>query len=167
MSCSRSHEIDIVEFLANPRGEDFREFREHYPGCAECSTELHAWSEVERLLREAGDAHPQPAELSRFELEPRSIDAGRRAQLDAHLLECASCRDETAALRRFVAGLVPARAAARPEPEKAPWLERLRHALWSPAFAYGLLVLLCVPLLSDYWAQGPAASVERLAEPAP
>ena len=55
----------------------------------------------------------------------------------------------------------------RPETEKAPWLERLRHALWSPAIAYGLIMLLCVPMLSYYWAQGPAASVERLAEQAP
>jgi len=133
MSCS--HEIDIVEFLANQRGEDFREFREHYPGCAECSNELHAWSEVERLLREAGDAHPQPAELSRFELEPCSIDACRRAQLDAHLLECVSCRDETAALRRFVAGLVPARAAGDREGSlaraSAACSVESRDCLWS------------------------------------
>ena len=169
MSCNRAQEIDLLAFFADPRSEELAEFRDHYPVCADCSCEVRAWSEVDALLREAGAEHPEAADLLRFLGEPSSFDTARRVRLASHLEGCASCRDEAGAIRTFLAAqtscssvTATASDASRSAPEAPGWLEKLRAALWSPAFAYGLLVLLCVPLLSDYWSGGPTATFERI-----
>lgn len=168
MSCNRAQETDLLAFFADPRSEELAEFRDHYPVCADCSCEVRAWSEVDALLREAAAEHPEAADLLRFESQPGSFDSAGRARLASHLEGCPSCRDEAGAIRTFLASqtsrsAVPAATPDASRSSEAPgWLETLRAALWSPAFAYGLLVVLCVPLLSDYWSEGPTATFERI-----
>jgi hypothetical protein len=140
MACQRSREIDLPAFLAAPRGEEFGEFRLHYPRCPECAAEVRAWTELHVAL---AASHPEPEQLARYAaLAPRE-----RAAVDRHLAGCPSCREELAQLADFD----PARLAvpaARPDREGGrlrAWLAGLGRILWHPAFAYALLLLMAVP----------------------
>ncbi len=151
MSCRQVHEIDLAGFLADPRAQLFAAFREHYPACAECASEVRAWTELHLQL--AGpESHPSPELLLRFEDQPSLLAPERRAGLEQHMESCASCRDELVALRSFsppVAVATPARAA--PVRETESWGFRLRSLLWQPALAYALVLLLLVPLVLERW----------------
>ncbi len=150
MSCRRSLEIELPEFLAEPGAAAFDEFREHYPRCAECAAEVRAWTELDAQLAAGGGgvgaAHPDPEQLARYEALP----AGERAGLEHHLAGCPSCREELRQLRAFS----PERLA---EQVRAPLREgrgRTRRALgslgrlvWHPAFAYAIAGLLLFPAL--------------------
>jgi hypothetical protein len=168
MSCRRAFEIDLVEFLAAPARADFAAFRAHYPTCAECATEVRAWTDVVALLRESAPfgngAHPEPALLLRYEEDPQGLDRAARADVERHLASCPTCRDELRALRAFplealAPGPVPARRATR-------WLPRLRGVVLHPAFAYALVAVLLWPaglgLLRDEPVQ-PMVARERAA----
>ncbi len=150
MSCRRSLEIELPEFLAEPGAAAFDGFRDHYPRCAECAAEVCAWTELDAQLAAggggAGGAHPESEQLARYEALP----AGERAGLDHHLAGCPSCREELRQLRAFS----PERLA---EQVRAPLREgrgRTRRALgslgrlvWHPAFAYAIAGLLLFPAL--------------------
>lgn len=163
MACQRSREIDLLAFLAAPRGEEFAEFRLHYPRCAECSAELRAWTELHEAL---GAAHPEPEQLARY----AELPLAQRAAVDAHVRSCPACREELAQLADFD----PSRLA---EPVSAPregglrrWLAGLGRIFWSPAFAYALVVLMLVPVtqrLVRERAQAPLAEALFDAEPLP
>lgn len=148
MSCRRAFEIDLVDFVAEPARAEFAEFRAHYPGCAECSTEVRAWTEVVVLLRESAPpgngAHPEPALLLRYEQHDAALTAARRSELERHLAVCASCRDELGALRAFPFESLAPRA-AKATRERAPWLPRVRALVLHPAFAYALVAVLLWP----------------------
>ena len=158
MSCRRAHETDLVEYLAEPRAERFRAFREHYPLCPECAAEVRAWSELERTLAPPA-VHPEPALLLRYEDEPAALAAAERRDLETHLAGCAPCRDELAALRGFDFAAAGAPAPVREvEPRGGGFaraLERLRWLVWQPAFAYALVLALLVPLLLERFGTPP------------
>ena len=59
MSCQRTQEIDLLEFLANPRAGEFDAFRKHYPVCPECASEVRVWTELHQQLA-ASEPHPAP-----------------------------------------------------------------------------------------------------------
>ncbi len=145
MSCRRAYDIDLAAFLADPRDPAHGDFREHYPRCAACAAEVRAWSEVEGLLRPP-EAHPAPEKLLAFEEDRDSLAPVERAALEEHVSQCASCRDELAALRGFEPGPAKAPAPARGSALGA-LLAGLRSLLVQPAFAYGLALLFAAPTL--------------------
>ena len=158
MSCRRSLEIELPEFLAEPGAAAFDEFRDHYPRCAECAAEVHAWTELDAQLAAggggSGNAHPEPEQLTRYEALP----AGERAGLDQHLAGCPSCREELRQLR----GFSPERLAQQ---LRAPLRERrgrtrralglLGRMVWHPAFAYAIAGLLLFPALRQSFERAP------------
>jgi hypothetical protein len=161
MSCDRALRLELADFLASPRAEAFRDFREHYPRCAECAAEVRAWSELERSL---AAAHPEAETLARY----RALAAGERARVDRHLAGCASCREELALLADFdperlrAAAAAPAAAGPRETGLISRWLAGLGRVLWHPGFAYALALLLSLPLV--YRSVGPWG--ERVEVPA-
>lgn len=162
MSCQRVQEIDLTGFLASPRDAEFASFREHYPMCRECAAEVRAWTELEIVLRGPAE-HPAPELLLRFEDEPMTLAAERRAEVDRHLAGCASCRDELSSLRAFqpAASTAPVREHALPG--LGELLAALRRWLWQPALAYALVLLLLVPLVADRWGALEEAALEPAA----
>ena len=149
MSCRRAFELDLAEFVADPRASEFVAFLEHYPACAECSAEVRAWTELEAQLRgEGASAHPDEATLLRFEQSPGSLGAAERSRVESHLATCHSCADELAALRAFdFAALAPGPAPAVEAPGSplAGLLGRLRGLVLHPAFAYAIALALLYP----------------------
>lgn len=173
MSCRRAYDIDLTAFLADPRNPAHADFREHYPRCAECAAEVRAWTEVESLLR-APDAHPAPEKLLRLEEDRDALGAVERAALEDHVAQCASCRDELAALRGFEphAATASGRAHAGGTSALGALLAGLRGLLVQPAFAYALALLFAAPTVyrlvtsdSDLLRQTPVESAAK-SEPA-
>jgi hypothetical protein len=136
MTCRRSLEIELSDFLAAPRAPAFDSFRQHYPRCAECSAEVRAWTQLHARL---SPEHPDPERLARY----ARLAPGDRAEVDGHLAGCPSCREELRQLEAFA----PERLASD-TPRQAGWragLAGLGRLAWSPAFAYALLVLALAP----------------------
>ena len=151
MACERSQDLDLFAFLAAPRDQEFADFRHHYPRCAECAAELRAWTELHEAL---AAAHPDPERLAHYDALPPA----ERASLDRHLAGCPGCREELAQLASFDPARLTA-PAPTPEPRRS-WLAGLGRIVWSPAFAYGVAVLLIIPLvqrLPSEDAQAPLA----------
>ena len=151
MACERSQDLDLSAFLAAPRDREFEEFRDHYPRCRECSAEVRAWTELHEAL---AAPHPEPEQLARYQALP----AAERAPLDLHLAGCPACREELAQLAAFEPA--PLRAPAPPAEPRRSWLAGLGRIVWSPAFAYGVALLLMIPLaqrLPSQDAQAPLA----------
>jgi hypothetical protein len=160
MSCRRAYDIDLADFLAEPRAERFAEFRDHYPRCSACSAEVRAWTEVDGLLRPASDVHPEPETLLRYADD--ALAPAERSGLAAHLQQCAACRDELTALGGFEA---PRTEAAQPTRARPSLLDSLRRLVFHPGFAYALLLLVAAPTLYDLVAPGgPASSLAPEAE---
>jgi hypothetical protein len=102
MTCTRARDVDLAAYLVEPDAPEWREFRTHFPGCADCSAQLEAWTALEVGLRErpaVSAVHPEPAQLVAFEAAPRSLPAERWQSIDQHLRGCRACADELAALR--------------------------------------------------------------------
>lgn len=173
MSCQRAFEIDLAAFLAEPRGSDFADFRDHYPRCAACSAEVRAWTEVEALLRAGvSDAHPEPRMLLRFADE--ALGDAEHASIAAHVDDCAPCRDELRALGDFVPDTLGAATPVAPRPDGTPWWEALRRLIMHPAFAYALVLVVAAPTLWRLVGPGGGAapfsardSLDRVVTPAP
>jgi hypothetical protein len=110
MSCRRAFEVDLAGFLLDPRAEEFASFRDHYPRCPECSSEVGVWTQLEQQLQ-GGEAersrtvwientHPDPVALDHYE-QGVGLSDTERSRLESHISACASCRDELQALRSF------------------------------------------------------------------
>ena len=145
MSCDRSRQIELADFLDDPRAASFRNFRGHYPRCAECSAEVRAWTELHQALQ---PNHPDPEQLAQY----ASLEPQQRARIDLHAARCPSCREELSELGRFDPALLLSGAAATSD--AAGWLGRfgefmqgLRRLLWQPAFAYAIAALLLLPVV--------------------
>ncbi len=143
MSCRRAFDLDLVDFVAGSARPEWAEFRAHYARCAECSAEVRAWTELHLLLQPPA-AHPAEELLLRFETERDRLPAAERRAVEEHLVRCASCNDELAALRRFDFTALEPKVAASPAPSFAEWLRRL---VLHPAFAYAIVLLLLYPAL--------------------
>ncbi len=143
MSCDRSRQIELADFLDDPRAASFRDFREHYPRCAECSAEVRAWTELQQALQ---SDHPDPAQLAQY----ASLEPQQRARIDLHTARCPSCREELSDLERFDPALLTsgaATAAAAGPGWLGEFMQGLRRLLWQPAFAYAIAGLLLLPVL--------------------
>ena len=151
MSCSRTQEIDLLGFLEAPRRPEFDAFREHYPRCGACASEVGAWTELQLGLQAQGTSgsHPDPGLLLAYAEVPDGLAAPERNALAGHLERCVTCRDELRALGAWA----PAIASSLPGWRRA--LASLARVTWSPAFAYALVGLLLFPVL--YRAIGPAS----------
>src|SRR5579885_614228 len=97
MKCRRSLDLDLAAYLLDPRDPAWDEFRAHHPFCADCRSEVAAWTAVQQGLAR----HPEPALLLRFADDDATLDAAARAPLAEHVARCASCRDELRALAGF------------------------------------------------------------------
>ena len=150
MSCAHWERLDLVHFLDEPDAEVFATFREHYPSCATCSTEVRVWTELHASLRHTEDAHPEPELLLQLVDTPEALPAEIRSRWEAHLDRCPACREEKRSLEAYAAppdapaGPLPSYAA--PEREEG-WARRAQRVLWSPAFAYAMLIAIAAPLV--------------------
>jgi hypothetical protein len=163
VSCRRAYEHDLPGFLVDPRAPEHAEFRDHYPRCAACAAEVRAWSELATALAAAAPGHPAPERLLRLADARAALAPDERAALERHLAGCAACRDELASLARFDPALLAARAPER-EAGAGSWLAALRRALWHPAFAYALLLVLALPTV--YTLVRPEPREDRAPAPA-
>ena len=119
MTCRRARELDVEGFLMEPASAAYEAFRDHYPGCADCSAAVSEWTQMETFLREspvgeeAGSrpAHPEPATLAAY-ADVTALSNDHRDRIRLHLDECAPCRLELRSIQNFVA----ARAAAEASP---------------------------------------------------
>ncbi len=143
MSCDRSRQIELADFLDDPRAASFRDFREHYPRCAECSAEVRAWTELQQALQ---SDHPDPEQLAQY----ASLEPQQRARIDLHTARCPSCREELSELERFDPALLTSGAASKAAAGPG-WLgefmQGLRRLFWQPAFAYAIAGLLLLPVI--------------------
>ncbi len=101
MSCRRIEELDLPGFLEDPTGDEHRSFREHYPGCRECSAEIRVWTELHLELTAEAEPHPSPDDLLRLQDDPGSLPAEERVRLMGHLDSCAACLEEVRAMETF------------------------------------------------------------------
>jgi outer membrane biosynthesis protein TonB len=172
MSCERSRHIDIPGFLADPRGEEHRDFAAHYPTCDECAGEVASWTELEAVLVEAtgGASHPADELLLAYRRAPGGLSAAQREEVSLHLEGCAPCRDALGAttgldLEQLLAA--PAAEPAAPGFSLADWLRGL-FALPAPAWvaAAVLAVALAVGLPRLLGEDGPPEG-ELVAEETP
>lgn len=161
MGCRRAFDVDLVACLLDRDRPEWEAFRDHYPTCAECATEVRTWTE---LQTELAPAHPEPARLLRYEDDPAALRSQERHAIREHVAACAACRDELHMLRTTdVAALVRAGTSAvapaaspapvrrrRPRAARRGFGTRLRGLLWHPGFAYALAVALMIPALAPY-----------------
>ena len=99
MNCGRASEVDLTEWLRGQGGAVGEEFRDHYPRCPECASEVHAWTAVHGLLVASATPHPLPKKLLWFGERPQSLAADERQAIETHVGECRLCRDELTTLR--------------------------------------------------------------------
>jgi len=144
--------MDLLEFLTNPRAGEFDAFREHYPVCPECASEVRVWTELHQQLA-TSEPHPAPDILLRFEDDPAGLAPERRSAVERHVTSCALCRDELRALRAFDASPVQAPALAPAGHRFADAVTWLRRLLWHPALAYALVLILLTPILIETWGE--------------
>lgn len=156
MECRKAFDIDLAGFLAEPRSASFDAFRTHYPTCAACASEVRAWTELHEAL--GGESHPTAAELAGY----ASLAPERQGAIDRHSSRCAACREELRLLDAFdPATLREAAVVREPEPDRVGFMEALARLFWHPAFAYGLAIVVVVPLL--WRTQGPGRDGVELA----
>jgi len=182
MSCEKANGIDLSEFLLEREEPQWEEFRNHYPGCDDCSREVAGWSKFERVLQSAQIADPHPSEEMLHGLTMLSLAAGERVAVENHLEGCAPCRSEVATLRRFDFSAVQAVVAAeQPSPSfiqqsvtsLAEWRESLSWSRLQPGLMAAALVLIAVPIGLSLWQQGegtgaePPAGLEMAQEESP
>jgi hypothetical protein len=145
MSCRKAYEIDLAGFVADPTGAQWAEFRDHYPRCAACASEVRTWTELHLALGSA--SHPDPADLVRYVDDAVGLAPAARHAIAEHLTACAACRDEAHTLRSFDPLASPAR---EPAPKRWVLLPAFRGAVWHPAFAYAVaLVAVLYPVLAE------------------
>ena len=130
-----------------------REVRDHLDGCGECRRAADGLAAmVDALSRDADPAHVGAEDLVRYETAGRTGDPDLGRRVEAHLLQCASCRQELALLRRLPS------ADASPGPTEAPsrhqsrgsiaaWLRRPWHVAAGLAAAH--LIVALNPQLQD------------------
>ena len=181
MNCERANQIDLEEFLLEREEPRWEEFRNHYPGCEDCSREVAQWSKLEALLQTAAATDAHPSEETLLGLTMLSLASGERASVEAHLEGCAPCRSEVATLRSFDFSAVQRTAA--PEASRptliersvtslAEWRESLSWGSLQPALMAAAVVLLAIPFGLRLWeqedvsGQGPSANIEVAAETA-
>jgi hypothetical protein len=182
MNCEKANEIDLGEFLLEREEPQWEEFRNHYPGCDDCSREVAGWSKFERVLQSAQIADPHPSEEMLHGLTMLSLAAGERVAVENHLEGCAACRSEVATLRRFDFSAVQAVVAAeQPSPSLiqqsvtslAEWRESLSWSRLQPGLMAAALVLIAIPIGLSLWQQGegtgaePPAGLEMAQEESP
>lgn len=178
MGCRRAYDTDLGEFVRDPGGSEWTAFRLHYAGCPECSAEVRAWTELHTLLQgeqtalpeyDPGLPHPAPERLLQFEEAPGSLPAAERQLLERHLARCRSCADELAALRRFdlaaIKRVAPARRVRRVA-SVADLFAVVRRAVFHPAFAYALVLLLLYPTVAKHVPRRQTAPHESAPSPA-
>jgi hypothetical protein len=172
MGCRRAFDVDLVACLLDRDRPEWQDFRDHYPTCPECASEVRTWTE---LQVELAPAHPAPARLVRYQDAPASLRAEERHAIREHVEACTACRDELhmlrttdlpALVRAGTAVATPLRTSAAVPPRRhAPRRRlgsRLRAFVWRPGVAYALALLLLVPALAPYrHVLVPAAPPER------
>ncbi|MDE0885186.1 MAG: DUF928 domain-containing protein [Myxococcota bacterium] len=176
MSCEKTRELDLGEFLLEREEPQWEEFRNHYPGCADCSEEVARWGKLEQLLRTtiAGEAHPSEEKL--LALTTLSLVSAERVRVEQHVSGCAACRSEVAVLKSFdFSAVQPVQAAAASQPffgravaSLAEWRESLSASTLQPALMAAAVVILAVPIGIRLWdgQQAPKGGAEFAQAPA-
>ena len=158
MSCRRILDIDLATFVADPTRSEWADFREHYPMCADCAAEVHAWTDLHlELLASGGQSqnpgHPPKGLLLAFEERPETLPPLEYQSIKRHLTACRSCPDELAALRKFDFSIFER---AAPVATRRWWIPAVDPASWArgpvarPVFACALAVAVLLPALFLY-----------------
>lgn len=106
-SCLKSLELDLPAFLVEPHLDAWREFREHYPMCHDCSAVVSNWSQVELLVRHAcggPQLHPSEEDLIRLQRDGEGLAYGQYVALMRHLDGCPLCSEAMTLIARFEGG---------------------------------------------------------------
>ncbi len=104
MSCQRTREIDLPDYLADPRDARWVAFRAHFVECDDCAVELARWARLEDILREGPPMaieHPEPEMLLSYAETPDTLSSEERERTAGHLESCPACRTDLAALAGF------------------------------------------------------------------
>ncbi len=163
MSCRRAFEVDLAQLLHGGSGPEWTAFRDHYPHCAACASEVRAWTEVHLALAERPDAHPAPERLLALAERTARMPAAERTALETHVAACRTCRDEVSTLRSLDLGGLLATPTPRgwndvPDSGLPGWFRTLQQLFRRPAFAYALVLLVLAPLV--YTRLGGRSAVE-------
>ncbi len=142
MPCTKAQEIDVAAFVVDPRAPEWAEFRDHFPGCAECSRAIAHFAALKAAL--AGEdvsasAHLSEAQIAALAEPSPRLASDERVRLEAHVAGCAPCRTELAVARRFDFAAIAG-------PRKA--FSRIRR--W-PALAAAAVLALAVPAALQIW----------------
>ncbi|MDG2334385.1 MAG: DUF928 domain-containing protein [Myxococcota bacterium] len=159
MSCEKTRELDLGEFLLEREEPQWQEFRNHYPGCADCSEEVARWGKLEQLLRTATAVEAHPSEEKLLALTTLSLVSAERVRVEEHVSGCAACRSEVAVLKSFdFSAVQPVQAPAASQPfleravtSLAEWRESLSASTLRPALMAAAVVLLAVPIGIRLW----------------
>lgn len=171
MTCRKSLDLDLADFVLHPGAEAWAAFRAHYPSCRDCAAEVAVWEEMQALLRSGGPggttAHPPKELLLRYEEQRTTLSANEASVVQKHLATCRACPDELAALRTFdFSGLRPPSSL----PARSWWSHvaevaaRMRPVVLHPIFAYSLVLVLLYSVLVQprvVSRPGPAEQIAR------
>ena len=171
MTCRKSLELDLADFVLDPSADAWVAFRAHYPACGDCAAEVAVWEEMQAFLRSGGPggttAHPPKELLLRYEEHRSTLSAIEAALVEKHLASCRTCPDELAALRTFDFSVVRSPLSLRPAPWWTRALEmlasRMRPVVLHPAFAYALALILLYPALIRPRLAGHRVPAEQIA----
>ncbi len=103
-SCLKSLELDLPAFLVEPHLDAWRDFRDHYPGCHDCSAVVSNWSQVELYVRRAcggPDLHPSEDDLLKLHRDGEGLAYGQYVALMRHLDGCPLCSEAMTLIARY------------------------------------------------------------------
>ncbi len=169
MSCEKTTEIDLAAFFLEREEPRWQEFRNHYPGCEDCSREVAAWAKLSQLLEatQTADAHPPEEKL--LGLTTLSLATGERAELEEHLAGCTACRNEVSVLRNFDFSAVvraPVVVSSRPAflqrtvQSLAEWRESRSWGSLQPALMAAAAILIALPIGFQLWQDREAPGLQ-------
>jgi hypothetical protein len=174
--CRRSADIDFPAFLIEPHDATWEEFRHHYSQCPDCTAEVARWARLEWALRTMDQSnaagHPSEEQLAQFQRCPHLLSAEARHRIEQHLKGCPACKEEMTFVDSFDFSLlqegpnVAKAATSQPVKVAAPTprasfgmriesiitglFDTLRSLVLHPAFAYAVVLVLCIPAVRYY-----------------
>lgn len=174
--CQRASDIELVNFLDEPGSTVGDEFRQHSLQCADCTTAMAQWGQLDTLLKAFGktvaDAHLTVEQLTQYQRAPQRLPEENRQTIDQHLRHCSDCSEELASLKSFIFTQVQDKTVARRE---IPTIWEQVQAAYSrfsdmipqfflrPAFAYAVALLVSIPTI--YSSLTSSTSLESTRSP--
>ncbi len=103
--CQRATEVSVIDFLSDPEGTQWSDFRAHATQCPVCTEEIEGWRELEDSLRSLAEVdvgtHPSAKEFVGYRRHRESLSEDQRARITEHLAQCAECQEENSFVDSF------------------------------------------------------------------